>query len=79
MSHQCALTAQKSSNIAGCIKTRVPSKSREVILPLYSALVRPHLVSCTQLWSHQHRRDMDILEQVQWRARKMVRGMEHHS
>ncbi|GAB0178417.1 hypothetical protein GRJ2_000307000 [Grus japonensis] len=43
MSWQCALAAQKTNCVLGCIKRGLTSRSREVILPLYSALVRPHL------------------------------------
>ena len=72
ISQQCVLAAQKANCILGCIKRSVVSRLREVILPLCSVLVRPHLQYCIQMWSPQHRRDMDLLEHVQRRAVKMI-------
>ncbi|KAK4808975.1 hypothetical protein QYF61_015209 [Mycteria americana] len=79
MTWQCALAAQKANRILGHIKRSITRRSKEVILPLYSALMGPHLEYYVQLWGPQHKKDIDLLEQVQRRATNMIRGPEHLS
>jgi len=79
MTQKRVLAAQKADSILGCIKRSMTRRLREVILPLYSSLVRPHLEFCIHLWSPQCKKDMELLDMEQRRATKMIRGLEHLS
>jgi len=76
MSWQCVLVVQKANSILGCIKKSEASRSREVILFLFSALMRPCLEYRAQFWAPKFKEDRGLLERFQWMATKMMRGLE---
>lgn len=73
MSQQCVLVVKEANGMLRCMKKSTVCKSREVLLPLCSALMRPHLGYCAQFWALQFKKDRELLERVQWRDTKVMR------
>jgi len=70
------LAARRTHCVLGCIRHSITSRSKEVVILLYSVLVWPHLEYCVQFWAPQFKRNVKVLDYVQRRATNLVKGLE---
>ena len=75
VSEQCRIAASKGNQVLGMIRRNITYKEKSLIVPLYKAIVRPHLEYCIQAWSPYLRKDIDMLDKIQRRATKRIPGL----
>ena len=68
----CARIVKKANHVLGIIRRTYDDKSKENAVQLYKSLVRPHLEYCVQAWRPYLQKDVDNIEKVQRRVRKMT-------
>ena len=66
------LLVRKKNQILGLIRRTITYKEKQLIVPLYKAIVRPHMEYCIQAWRKYRKKDIDKLERIQRRATKMI-------
>ena len=72
VSNNCAVAVKKANQMAGHIYITVTHKSVQTVVPLYKALVRPHLEYCSLVWSPYLKKDILSIDKVQRRVTNMI-------
>ena len=75
VSEQCRIAASKGNQVLGMIRRNITYKEKRLIIPLYKAIVSPHLEYCIHAWSPYLRKDIDMFDKIQRRATKLIPGL----
>ena len=75
VSEQCRIAASQGNHILGVIRRNITYKEKSLSVPLYNAIVRPHLEYCIQAWNPHLRKDIDMHVKIQRRTTKLVPGL----
>ncbi len=78
-SQYCKEAACKANRMLGFINRNFSFKNKDIILPMYISLVRPHLEYAVQFWSSHHAKDLAKLEAVQRRATSLFLSLGDES
>ena len=79
VSEQCGIAASKGNKMLWLIRRTITYKEKQLILPLYKAIVRPHLEYCIQAWRPYRKKDVDKLERIQRRVTKIIPELRYLS
>ena len=71
VSEQCRIAASKGNQVLGIIRRNITYEENSLIVPLYKAIVRPHLEYCIQAWSPYLRKDIDNLCLKKYRGEQL--------
>ena len=72
VSEQCGIAASKGNKIIGLIMRTITYKEKQLIVPMYKAIIIPHLEYCIQAWRPYRKKDIDKLERIQRRATTII-------
>ena len=64
VSEQCGIAASKGNKILGLIRRTIMYKEEQLVVPLYKAIVKPHLEYCFQAWRPYGKKDINKLERI---------------
>lgn len=68
-------SVKKANRVLGLIKKTFSYMDKIMFLQLYKSLVRPHLEYGSQAWSVIYKKESVVLENVQRRATKLIKGI----